>query len=91
MSDQTIFDNTNTQPVTQATQTNQSSPVDNVADLLKLIVNDKGEPKYKTIQDALVGLQQHVQALLPSQQQFATIASLVQLVAFQLREFEYEH
>ena len=91
MSDQTIFDNTNTQPVTPATQTNQSSPVDNVADLLKLIVNDKGEPKYKTIQDALVGLQHanaHIQTLVTEKRQVEQEKQSLQTAAEKVAELE---
>lgn len=91
MSDQTIFDQTNTQPVTPATQTNQPSPSDNVADLLKLIVNDKGEPKYKTIQDALVGLQHanaHIQTLVTEKRQVEQEKQSLQTAAEKVAELE---
>lgn len=91
MSDQTIFDQTNTQPVTPATPTNQPSSGDNVADLLKLIVNDKGEPKYKTIQDALVGLQHanaHIQTLVTEKRQVEQEKLSLQTAAEKVAELE---
>lgn len=91
MSDQTIFDQTNTQPVTPATPTNQPSSGDNVADLLKLIVNDKGEPKYKTIQDALVGLQHanaHIQTLVTEKRQVEQEKQSLQTAAEKVAELE---
>lgn len=91
MSDQTIFDQTNTQPVTPATPTNQPSSSDNVADLLKLIVNDKGEPKYKTIQDALVGLQHanaHIQTLVTEKRQVEQEKLSLQTAAEKVAELE---
>lgn len=91
MSDQTIFEQQNTQPVTPATTTNQPSSGDNVADLLKLIVNDKGEPKYKTIQDALVGLQHanaHIQTLVTEKRQVEQEKLSLQTAAEKVAELE---
>ena len=91
MSDQTIFDNTNTQPVTPATPTNQPTPTDNAADLLKLIVNEKGEQKYKTIQDAIIGLQHannHIQTLLNEKRQVEGEAATLRTAAEKVAELE---
>lgn len=91
MSDQTIFDQTNTQPVTTATPTNQNPPVDNSADLLKLIVNEKGEQKYKTIQDAIIGLQHansHIQTLLNEKRQVEQDVASLRTAAEKVAELE---
>ena len=91
MSDQTIFEQQNTQPVTPATTTNQNPPVDNSADLLKLIVNEKGEQKYKTIQDAIIGLQHansHIQTLLNEKRQVEQEKLSLQTAAEKVAELE---
>lgn len=64
MSDQTIFNQG--QPPTSGDQNNQNSNPNNGAafqDLLSLITNEAGEPKYKTVKDALVALQ-HSQSFI---------------------------
>lgn len=62
MADQSIFEN-NTQQVTPATTTNQPAPTDDLQDLLSQIKNENGEPKYKSVRDALVGLS-HAQSFI---------------------------
>ena len=91
MSDQTIFEQQNTQPVTTATPTNQNPPVDSSADLLKLIVNEKGEQKYKTIQDAIIGLQHansHIQTLLNEKRQVEQDVASLRTAAEKVAELE---
>lgn len=64
MSDQTIFDQG--QPSTNGNQPNQPqqpAPSDSYQNLLRLITNEAGEQKYKTIDDALVALQ-HSQSFI---------------------------
>lgn len=91
MSDQTIFEQQNTPPVTTATSTNQNPPVDSSADLLKLIVNEKGEQKYKTIQDAIIGLQHansHIQTLLNEKRQVEQDVASLRTAAEKVAELE---
>lgn len=57
MTDQSIFDKT------QQTSTTPTPPTDDVNNLLSQIRNENGEQKYKTLQDALVGLQ-HAQEFI---------------------------
>lgn len=81
MSDQTIFEQNNGEQTpasqeqsilaTDAAQS-QSNPWDN---LLKDIKNEKGEPKYKTVEDALNGLK-HAQEFIPKIKQEKTEAEL---------------
>ena len=81
MSDQTIF-NQNIGEQTPASQEQnsaantetpaQSNPWD---DLLKEIKNEKGEPKYKSVEDALNGLK-HAQEFIPKIKQEKTEAEL---------------
>jgi hypothetical protein len=54
MSDQTVFDDT-TKPIIPPT-TPVTTQTDPFVDKLMLIKNEKGEPKYKTVDDALVAL-----------------------------------
>lgn len=67
MSDQTsLFDQNSNQQATPATNTPQNPTTqDPVATMLQSIKNEKGEPKYKTLDDALKALQ-HSQAYIPT-------------------------
>jgi hypothetical protein len=73
MSDQTSIFGNNTPASTNANDTNTSvtsnnanvQPNNDFADLLNQIKNERGEPKYKTIEDALKGLQ-HAQQYIPN-------------------------
>ena len=61
MADQSIFDSNNQQA--SPAPTNQPSPSDKLHDLLSQIKNENGEPKYKSVEDALVGLA-HAQSFI---------------------------
>lgn len=67
MSDQTnsLFEQNNNQQATPASNNPQTPPTDPVATMLQSIKNEKGEPKYKTLDDALKALQ-HSQAYIPT-------------------------
>jgi hypothetical protein len=73
MSDQTSIFGNNTPASTNANDTNTSvtsnnanvQPNNDFADLLNQIKNERGEPKYKTIEDALKGLQ-HAHQYIPN-------------------------
>jgi ATP-dependent Lon protease len=65
-----IFNNTTTASPTQTTQTETStqtnaSVTSDYTDLLLSIKNERGEPKYKSVEDALKGLQ-HAQNFIPT-------------------------
>lgn len=97
MSDQTtsIFGN-ESPPVTQVTnqapsQSQTPSPSDPVADLLGQIRNERGEPKYKTVQDALNGLlhaQNHIQTLLNEKRQVSEELETLKPVATKVEELQ---
>lgn len=63
MADQSIFDNNQNPQATPVTSTSTPSPADKLQDLLSQIKNENGEQKYKTVEDALVGLS-HSQAFI---------------------------
>ena len=97
MSDQTsIFGNQSPEPTTQVQQTTQSpgttqpfSQSDPMKDLLAQIKNEKGEPKYKTIEDALNGLlhaQNHIATLVQEKRQVETEINELRPVAEQVKE-----
>lgn len=67
MSDQTnsLFEQNNNQQATPAINNPQTPSTDPVATMLQSIKNEKGEPKYKTLDDALKALQ-HSQAYIPT-------------------------
>lgn len=73
MSTDSIFNETNsgtTIPNTNTNSTSVTAPVDtDLTDLLGSIKNERGEPKYKTLKDAIVGLQnaqEHIPTLRTS-------------------------
>ena len=63
MADQSIFDSNNQTQATPVSPQPTTSPSDELVDLLSQIRNENGEPKYKTVKDALVGLQ-HAQSFI---------------------------
>lgn len=66
MSDQNSLFNQNTSQATPATVEPQTpGNVDPVVTMLQSIKNDKGEPKYKTVEDAIKALQ-HSQSYIPT-------------------------
>lgn len=95
MSDQTsIFGNqpaSTTPDATSQTTSNgqpvvQSQPLEN---LLSQIKNEKGEPKYKTVEDALTGLmhaQNHIATLVQEKRQVETEINELRPVAEQVKE-----
>lgn len=95
MSDQTsIFGEQNTQatPAPSGTSTpNPSQSSTTPQDLLLLIKNDKGEPKYKTVEAALEGLmhaQNHIHTLLTEKQQVEVELNTLRPVASKVSELE---
>lgn len=94
MADQSIFDANQNNP--QVTPENKPTPTpspasDNVADLLSQIKNEKGEQKYKTLEDALVGLQHSqsfIQTLRKEKQQVEEEVSSLRPVAEKVTELE---
>lgn len=80
MSDQNVFndDNQQTEPTTTA-----PSDTNVFADKLNTIVNEKGEPKYKSVEDAL-------EALAHSQQFIETLKSEKQTQSEQLQTLQTE-
>lgn len=95
MSDQTsIFGNsqvsttpdTNSQTTSNGQPVVQSQPLEN---LLSQIKNEKGEPKYKTVEDALNGLmhaQNHIATLVQEKRQVETEINELRPVAEQVKE-----
>lgn len=57
MADQSIFENNQNTQVTPENTPALPSTSSDFADLLNQIKNENGEPKYKTVKDALIGLQ----------------------------------
>lgn len=96
MSDQTSIFGNESPPVTQAANTTPSqsqttSSPDPVADLLGQIRNERGEPKYKTVQDALNGLlhaQNHIQTLLNEKRQVSEELENLKPVATKVEELQ---
>lgn len=60
-----LFEQNSNQQATPASNNPQTPPADPVATMLQSIKNEKGEPKYKTLDDALKALQ-HSQAYIPT-------------------------
>lgn len=95
MSDQTsIFGNStasttpdaNSQATSNGQPNVQSTPLEN---LLSQIKNEKGEPKYKTVEDALNGLmhaQNHIATLVQEKRQVETEINELRPVAEQVKE-----
>lgn len=98
MSDQTaqssIFDKDQSaaQQSTTTTSTSQTqSSTDPLNDLLGQIKNERGEPKYKSVQDALNGLlhaQNHIQTLLTEKRQVDEELNTLRPVAIKVSELE---
>lgn len=85
MSDQTIFGGSTPQPT--------PSPVtqEDYTDLLSLVRNENGEPKYKTVKDALIGLQNaqsFIQTLKTEKSQIEQEVSSLRPVAEKVTELE---
>jgi len=75
---------------TNSTSQTQSSP-DPLNDLLGQIKNERGEPKYKSVQDALNGLlhaQNHIQTLLTEKRQVDEELNTLRPVAVKVSELE---
>lgn len=90
MSDQTIFGTNNQQ---ETPVNNQQPPAnnENVADLLSLIRNENGEQKYKTVKDAIIGLQHaqnFIQTLKTEKSQMEQEVSSLRPVAEKVTELE---
>lgn len=94
MSDQTSIFN-ESQPSTTATPggstPNPSQQPDELATLLSQVKNENGEPKYKTVKDALVGLahaQSHIQTLLTEKRTVEEELGTLRPVATKVTELE---
>lgn len=90
MSDQTIFNQSNPSE-TQTPATTTTTQQDPYADLLKGIKNERGEQKYKTIQDALEGLQHaqnHIQTLMNEKHQTEQEVSTLRAATAKVTELE---
>ena len=95
MSDQTqsLFNESTvvTQPNTGGSTPPASPQPDALQDLLLQIKNERGEPKYKTVQDALIGLQHaqtHIQTLLTEKRTVDEELNSLRPVASQVTELQ---
>lgn len=96
MSDQTSIFGNQSPPATPETPTTPSpsqppSSPDPFADLLGQIKNERGEPKYKTVQDALNGLlhaQTHIQTLVQEKRQVVDELESLKPVATKVEELQ---
>ena len=89
MSDQTIFNNENKQAETQSQTITNDNPY---ADLLKGIKNESGEQKYKSVQDALIGLQNaqnYIQTLKTEKSQTEQEVTNLRAAAEKVSELEH--